>query len=49
MKKDIILQRFLTCLPSKFRSSSEKSVFTAVLVEVKNKKATTIERIQIHE
>ncbi|TYB32051.1 MAG: TIGR00282 family metallophosphoesterase [Candidatus Mcinerneyibacterium aminivorans] len=46
VKKEIIVQRFLTGLPERFKSAKRNQWFNAVIIEFENKKAKSISRYQ---
>jgi len=49
MKKDVVLHRFLTQMPSKFEVAKGRTVISGALVEIdpETGRAASIERIQI--
>ena len=47
--KEIIIQKFLTQLPARFEVARGKRQLSAVLIETEGNRATSIERIHLHE
>ena len=47
MEKDVVLQKFLTALPAKFKPSEKNKILCAVSITVNNKKAEDIKRIYL--
>ena len=47
VKKELVVQKCLDSLPVRFEPAEGKAVLCAVCVEVKRKKAVSIERIRL--